>query len=150
VEIRRGGRLVYSGTGKRFIDTRLKNGVRYRYTLTGYDEAANGTTTAVTARPTAPLVAPPAGARVSGPPRLTWVAVEKATYYNVQVWRDGKKILSAWPKGTSIRLRAGWTYKGRRYRLERGTYRWYVWPGLGRRAEKDYGPLLGSSSFVVR
>jgi large repetitive protein len=150
VEIRRGGRLVYRGTGKRFIDTRLKNGVRYRYALTGYDEAANGTTTAVTARPTAPLFSPAAGATVSVLPRLAWVAAENATYYNVQLLRRGKKILSAWPKETSMTIRRSWMYNGRRYRLTPGRYRWYVWPGYGRRAEQKYGPLLGSSSFVVR
>jgi hypothetical protein len=149
VEIRRAGRLVYSGTGTRFTDTRLENGVGYRYTLTAYDEAANGATSAVTARPTAPLVSPRAGATVSAPPRLAWVAVENATYYNVQLWRRGK-ILSRWPKATSIRLPRAWVYGGRRYRLTPGRYRWYVWPGYGRRSEKKFGQLLGSSSFVVR
>jgi hypothetical protein len=149
VEIRRGGKLVYSGPATSFTDRGLKNGVLYRYALTGYDEAANGSTRAVSARPTAPLVSPPAGAAVSAPPRLAWTPVEKATYYNVQLWRRGR-ILSAWPKGTSLSLRRSWTYAGRRYRLTPGRYRWYVWPGYGRRADKNFGRLLGSSSFVVR
>jgi hypothetical protein len=149
VEIRRTGRAVYRGGGTRFTDRGLKNGTRYRYTLTGYDEAANSATSAIVARPTGPLVAPAADAVVSAPPRLAWVAVPKATYYNVQLWRRGR-ILSAWPRGTSLRLRRTWTYEGRRYRLTKGRYRWYVFPGYGRRAEKRFGKLLGSSSFVVR
>jgi hypothetical protein len=149
VEIRRGGKVVYRGTGRRFVDTRLENGLRYRYTVTASDEAANGATGAVTARPTAPLVSPSAGAVVSASPRLVWVAVEKATYYNVQLWRGGK-ILSRWPKATSMRVPRSWVYRGRRYRLTPGRYRWYVWPGYGRRAEKRFGRLLGASSFVVR
>jgi hypothetical protein len=149
VELRRSAVLVYSGSAKSFTDRRLKNGVRYRYLLTGYDEAGNTATSGVTTRPIAPLVSPPAGATVSVPPRLAWLPAERATYYNVQLWRGGR-ILSAWPKGTSLRLRRTWTYGGRRYRLEPGRYRWYVWPGYGRRGAKKFGPPLGSSSFVVR
>jgi large repetitive protein len=149
VEIRRSGKLVYGGTGKSFIETRLQNGVRYGYTLTAYDEAHNVATAEVTAKPMAPLFSPAAGAKVTTPPRLVWVAAEKATHYNVQVWRKGR-IFSAWPKGTSIRLKAAWTYNGRRYRLTPGRYRWYVWPGYGRPTSKKFGPLLGASSFVVK
>jgi hypothetical protein len=149
VEIRRGGVVVYRGTGRSFTDTRLENGVRYRYTLTGYDEARNAASSEVGATPTAPLLAPKAGATVSAPPRLVWKAAEKATYYNVQVWRRGK-IFSAWPTGTSLQLKRTWTYAGRRHRLSPGRYRWYVWPGYGRRAQNKFGRLLGWSTFVVR
>lgn len=149
VELRRSGVLVYRGSATSFTDKRLKNGVRYRYDLTGFDEAGNAAASAVAARPTAPLVSPAAGATVSAPPRLAWLSVEGATYYNVQLWR-GARILSTWPKGTSFQLRRSWTYGGRRYRLTRGRYQWYVWPGYGRRAEKRFGRLIGSSSFVVR
>jgi large repetitive protein len=148
VELRRSGRLVYRGSDSRYTDTGLENGVRYRYTLRGFDEAGNTASAAAVARPTSPLFAPAAGAKVSGPPRLAWAAVPKATYYNVQVWRRGR-ILSAWPKRPSFQLKRTWTNEGRRYRLAPGRYRWYVWPGYGRPAEKRFGRLLGKSSFVV-
>jgi large repetitive protein len=149
VQVRRGERLVYEGSAASFTDTDLENGTAYRYTLSAYDEARNKATATVTARPTAPLVSPPAGAKVSAPPLLVWTAVPKATYYNVQLWRRGR-VLSAWPARTSFRLRRTWTYKGRRHRLLPGRYRWYVWPGYGSRTARKFGPLLGSSSFVVR
>ena len=149
VEVLRAGATVYRGSDRAFTDTRLKNGVRYRYTVTGYDEAHNAAAKAVTVRPTAPLIAPAAGAAVKAPVRLAWAAVEQATYYNVQVWRQGK-ILSAWPKRPSMEVRRSWTYGGRRYRLAPGRYRWFVWPGYGPPASKKYGRLLGSSSFVVK
>ena len=149
VELRRSGVLVYGGSSTSFTDRGLKNGVRYRYELTAFDAAGNAATSGVAARPTGPLVSPPTGATVSAPPRLAWLRDERATYYNVQLWRRGR-ILSAWPKGTSLRLRRTWTYGGRRYRLERGRYKWYVWPGYGPRGQKKFGRLLGSSSFVVR
>ncbi|MDF2752206.1 MAG: Neogenin, partial [Gaiellaceae bacterium] len=146
---RRSGVMVYRGSGRSFRDRRLTNGVRYHYRLTGYDEARNSATREVAATPTAPLLSPQAGAVVSSPPRLVWKARRGATYYNVQVWR-GRRIFSAWPTRRSLQLPREWTYRGRRYRLTPGRYRWYVWPGLGRRAQKEFGPLLGSSSFVVR
>jgi large repetitive protein len=149
VEIHRAGTLVYRGHDEAFTDTGLKNGVRYRYTLTGYDEAHNAATSTTAATPTAPLVSPLAGAVVKAPPRLAWIRVAKSTYYNVQVWRNGR-IFSSWPKGTSIKLKRSWIYNGRRYRLTPGKYRWYVWPGYGARTAKKFGRLLGSSSFIVR
>ena len=148
VEIRRSGRVVYRGTSSSFTDRGLANGTRYAYALTAYDEASNSATAGAVARPTAPLISPVAGARVSSPPRLVWAAVSKATYYHVQVWR-GRRILSLWPRRTSVRLRRTWTYAGRRYRLTPGRYRWFVWPGYGKQTQKKFGPLIGSSSFVV-
>jgi hypothetical protein len=100
------------------------------------------------ATPTARL-SPRAGAIVTAPPKLTWRSDKKATYYNVQVWRRGR-IFSAWPTRNSIKLTRTWTYHGRRYRLSPGRYRWYVWPGYGRHAQKNFGRLIGSSTFVVR
>ena len=149
VEIRRGAKRIYSGTGSTFTDTGLTNGIAYRYTLTSYDEAANSATSAAAAKPSGPLVSPVSGAVVTAPPRLAWKPVEGATYYHVQLWRHGR-ILSAWPSRTSFQLRRSWIYNGRRYRLRPGLYRWYVWPGRGRPAQKNFGKLIGSSSFRVR
>jgi hypothetical protein len=149
VRVRRGDTVVYTGAGTTFTDNGLHNGDLYRYAVTAYDEAGNSATSTVTARPSGPLVAPAANAVVSSPPRLAWKPVPKATYYNVQLWRKGR-ILSLWPRGTSVRLPNRWKYNGRRYRLTDGRYRWYVFPGYGRRADKRFGKLLGSSSFVVR
>ena len=149
VEVKRGEAVVYTGGGTSFTDRGLKNGVVYRYAVSAYDEATNAATSSVAARPSGPLVSPAAGAVVSKPPRLAWAAVPKATYYNVQLSRKGR-ILSLWPRGTSLQLPRSWTYKGRRYRLTPGVYRWYVWPGYGKRAQSRFGKLLGSSSFTVR
>jgi hypothetical protein len=145
VEVRRAGRVVYRGTGRTFTDTGLRNGARYDYEITARDEAGNAASRRVVARPSAPLLSPAGGATVGAPPRLAWKPVPKATYYNVQLWRGGK-ILSVWPKGTAVQVKRSWVYRGRRYRLSPGRYRWYVWPYYGRRP----GRLLGSSAFTVR
>ncbi len=141
--------VVYRGTGDTYTDRRLKNGVRYRYAVTGYDEARNEATRSVVAVPQAPLYRPAAGARMSSPPLLAWKPAPSATYYNVQVWRRGKKIFSGWPSRTSLRLKRTWVYQGRAYRLTQALYHWYVWPGYGRPSARRFGPLLGSSSFVI-
>jgi hypothetical protein len=142
------GISVYRGTADSYTDRRLKNGVRYRYQVRAFDDAGNGADSSATAAPRAPLYLPAAGAKMSAPPLLAWAPAPRARYYNVQVWR-GRKIFSAWPTRTRLRLTRSWTYRGREYHLTPGRYRWYVWPGYGARAAKRYGRLLGASSFVV-
>jgi hypothetical protein len=95
------------------------------------------------------LLSPRGGARVTSPPLLTWRRVPRASYYNVQLYRGSVKVLSAWPTRTRLQLRARWTYLGRQRQLAPGTYRWFVWPRLGRGASGRYGRLLGQSTFTV-
>ncbi len=168
VVVRRPGRegarssLLYTGSGHRLVDREVTAGVKYRYTVTAADEAGNSTAkvlvvrseskakrkrSTAAARPT--LTQPAQGARVSAPPLLDWEAVPEATYYNVQLFRDGKKVLTAWPAATSLRLERSWRFGGQTQRLEPGRYRWYVWPGFGKRAASTYGKVLGSRTFVV-
>jgi hypothetical protein len=87
------------------------------------------------------------GERVTRAPVLRWTPVKHAQYYNVQLVR-GKKILSAWPATTHFQVPRSWVYHGHRYRLNRGAYRWYVWPGFGTRSANRYGGVLGGSSFA--
>jgi hypothetical protein len=143
--------VVYTGKGKALADHNVQNGVEYRYVLTSFDQTGNNSAgVAVTATPKrALLVSPRDAAKVKGPPTLTWVASSTARYYNVQVFRGNAKILSAWPVKTSLALRRAWKYRGRRYRLARGLYRWYVWPGVGPKAQGKYGPMLGTSTFQI-
>jgi hypothetical protein len=95
------------------------------------------------------LRTPGVNARVKAPPLLSWTGLPNASYYNVQLYRDGQKILTAWPKTASFRLEESWTYQGRKYTLTPGRYRWYVWPGFGSLSANRYGKLLGSRSFIV-
>jgi hypothetical protein len=160
---------LYNGKARTFTDRRLKIGVKYRYTITAYDEAGNAavkglavkpslsTTKPAATKPSATkpaltrpaLTKPTAGARVTLPPLLAWRPVAKATYYNVQLYRNGQKILSIWPRTTSFHLQRSWRFDGRPYELTPGSYTWYVWPGFGARSVNRYGKLLGTRSFVV-
>ena len=141
---------VYSGTGSGFNDTHLKNGAHYTYTITARDMAGNVTTQTVGATPNPRLLSPALNAQLSAPPMLSWTPAPGATYYNVQVFRaDPKKVLSMWPKLASLQLRRTWRFDGHRFRLKPGKYRWYVWPGFGKRKAGRYGHMIGSGTFVV-
>jgi hypothetical protein len=145
-----GGAACRSAAGSCVVKG-LRNGTSYRFVVTAWDRAGNGSKgVVVRATPKAQLLkAPLQGARVKGPPLLRWAHVRGASYYNVQLWKGKQKLLSLWPAGPSLRLKARWSYAGKAHRLLPGRYTWYVWPGLGSRRDARYGPLLGSRVFVV-
>jgi hypothetical protein len=144
--------VVYRGPGGTFGDRSLKNGRRYRYDVSLIDQAGNravGTTSTV---PTSSnLLVPPRGSRIPAVarPQLIWKPVRNASYYNVQIFRGRNKVLSTWPRQTMLRLKRRWRFGGKQYRLVPGKYCWYVWPGKGRRAKRDYGKRLGKSCFRI-
>jgi hypothetical protein len=141
--------VVYQGNSGSFEDTRVRDGKRYDYTLTARDQAGNMTVRRFFATPGQRLLAPSTNAHLTTPALLRWTAVRGASYYNVQLYRRAGKVLSAWPTHASLHLRGAWRFAGREYRLNPGRYRWYVWPGFGRRAGARYGRLIGVATFVV-
>jgi hypothetical protein len=154
---------VYQGLGSSFEDTGLENKVKYVYTLTGLDDAGNKAVESVSIIPGAKLYSPARGVSVKSPPLLAWRPYAGATYYNVQLYSgvgsafrqvaslrvSGRKVLSAWPTQPHYRLKKTWKWNGKKRSLAPGHYRWYVFPGLGKRSANSYGPLIGSSDFFV-
>jgi hypothetical protein len=142
-----GESVVYQGSATGLRDSGLTVGRTYEYRVTGFDIAANSAQHTIKLVATGALLSPAPGARVSrtSAPRLVWTPVKGARYYNVQLTRV-RRVLSAWPVRPSFQLRRTWTYRGRRYKLQPGVYRWYVWPRI---SAGRYGRLLGSSTFVV-
>jgi hypothetical protein len=132
-----------------YADRHVRNGVRYRYTLTATDASGGVTRKSLVVTPGPRLLAPIRDARVSDPPLLQWTRVRGATYYNVQLYRGSEKILSVWPSRATLRLEKAWSFDHRPRGLPPGRYRWYVWPGFGARAAHRYAPAIGSSTFVV-
>ena len=141
--------IVYQGGATAFKDTRVRNGVHYLYTVAALDAAGTTGLGTIVAKPGLRLIAPTGAASLSAPPLLRWTADRKADYYNVQLYRGNRKVLSAWPKRAGFQLASRWSYRGHRYRLRPGKYRWYVWPGFGRRSAVKYGAPIGSTTFVV-
>jgi hypothetical protein len=171
-----GTTVVFRGPGVKFVDGRVNNGVRYAYEVRVRDAAGNAASDSVSAVPTGAsagggvggggagpgsptggrrgrrLLAPSNGAvvRPGQPPLLRWTPVRGADYYNVQLFRKGRKILTVWPTRARYQLKRRWTYRGDLRRLAPGRYRWLVWPGFGRRSRADYGRRIGPSTFRVR
>jgi hypothetical protein len=145
------GKVLYEGGGRRFSDRSVENGVRYRYSLTAIDPAGNSVGRTVSGIPRPALYAPARGEHVNAQASVlfAWLPAERASYYNLQLWHEGRIVAAAWPGSPSYRLRSRWRFRGRTYRLEPGLYTWYVWPGLGKRRLGHYGRMLGKSTFVV-
>jgi hypothetical protein len=151
-------KVLRSANGSRLLDTRadaslhdrgLRNGRRYGYRIEAVDQAGNVATRAVSVVPGPRLLTPANGVTLDGPPLLRWTPVQHAAYYNVQLFRRGRKVLSAWPARPRLRLEGAWQYGGRRYTLRPAKYTWLVWPGRGARSRNDYGPLIGRGTFTV-
>jgi hypothetical protein len=143
--------VVFSGPGRKFLDDDVANGRRYVYEVNVVDAAGNVRDRTVGAVPGPHLVSPSRlqAFRPGSPPLLRWTPVRRARYYNVQLFRNGRKVLSAWPTDANYRLKKRWTYLGQRRRLSPGRYRWLVWPGFGPRSKSDYGKRLGPKLFRV-
>jgi hypothetical protein len=127
-------------------DGPLTPGTTYTWTATLRDTAGNATAASTTA-----TIAPPAraSATAAGPPVLRWRARSGAKYYNIQLFRGTRKILTAWPTATHYVLPTRWRFGGRTQRLSPGRYRWYVWPGYGPRTRHRYGRLLAHGRVAV-
>ena len=142
---------VYDGPGRKYVDRRFENGSYFLYRVRSYDGEGNASgTTAAAVSAAALLQAPRDGGVVRGRAKLLWAAVPRATYYNVQLYRGAQKLLSAWPVKSRLALAQRWAYAGHGFRLGKGVYRWYVWPGFGARSRGQYGHLLGTATFSVR
>jgi hypothetical protein len=141
--------VVFSGQGsaKTYVDRKLHPGRTYVYRLTATDAAANQATKTLNYLARGPLLYPAPGERVTKPPLLVWTEVRGATYYNVILVR-GRRVFSAWPVQSRLKLPPAWTYHGRRYKLRPGTYSWFVWPGYGTLSAGRFGKLLGGSTFT--
>ena len=149
--------VIFRGLGTTFVDRRVKGGVRYAYQVRVADAAGNANADTVSAVPAKSsggrrLLSPPPRSVVTAgqPPLLQWTPVRGARYYNVQLFREGRKILSVWPTRARYQLKRRWTYGGKPRRLAPAKYRWLVWPGFGPRSKADYGRRMGPSTFEVR
>jgi hypothetical protein len=143
-------KLIYQGSKRKLTDRRLRNGRRYRYIVTLIDQAGNRNAARASAVPTkSRLLVPANGAHVRKPPMLIWKPARRARYYNAQLFFRGHKVMTRWPRVARLQLHRRWRFDGRRHRLVRGHYCWYVWPGRGSPSERRYGRLLGKSCFTV-
>ncbi|MDX6629649.1 MAG: hypothetical protein QOH00_1895 [Gaiellales bacterium] len=79
----------------------------------------------------------------SSTPHLTWKAMKGTTYYNLQLFRNGKRMLVGWPGKASYRIPSG--------KLEPGTYVWFVWPAVQHKGSAPtFGKLIGRATFTYK
>jgi hypothetical protein len=137
------GRVIYRGRGASVV-LALRAGQRAHVALFAFDHSGNVSPPArlpVTLASLIPL-RPLTGSVLRAGPRLRWKPRHGIAYYNVQLFRNGRRVLVAWPSRASYR-------PGRT--LEAGTYVWYVWPAVRHRgASPSFGALIGRATFIVR
>jgi hypothetical protein len=123
---------VYAGGGTSYSEGKFVNGLEHRYNFVSY----------------ALLLAPSDGATVRRTHTLflRWRAAGRARFYNVQLWRGKRKVLSAWPHRPAFRLSRSWKFDNRDYHVRPGLYAWFVWPAFGRNGA--FGKLVGSATFA--
>jgi hypothetical protein len=80
---------------------------------------------------------------------ITWKAVAGATYYNVVLWRDGKRVLDLWPSSPRALLTPKGSGQRSHNRLGPGRYLWFVYPGFGPKSTRQYGTLVRSGLVIV-
>jgi hypothetical protein len=131
------------------VDSTPSNEVRYVYGIRSVDKAGNVSAMSTAGARPSKILSPQFDAIVGSPPLIDWVASLHASYYNLQLWRNGKKILSVWPVRSAFRVRSSWSFNGRHFSLSSDAYRVFVWPGFGPKSAANYGSLLGWSQFSV-
>ncbi|HET6173702.1 MAG TPA: hypothetical protein VFD90_13895 [Gaiellales bacterium] len=138
------GSVVYSGLGTSAAFT-LRPGKSGYVALYAYDRSGNVSRPARHTVSLAGLIPlrPLTGSRVTAPPLLSWTAKSGTAYYNVQIFRNGKRIVVGWPSAASYRMPAKL--------LESGIYTWFVWPAIRHgSAPPTFGDLIGRATFVYQ
>lgn len=79
---------------------------------------------------------------------ITWRPVAGATYYDLVVWQDGRRVLDLWPTAAAVSVPQNANDQGGEG-LGAGHYLWFAYPGFGAQSSRHYGALAGSGAFVV-
>jgi hypothetical protein len=80
---------------------------------------------------------------------FVWPPASRAAFYRVEFFTRGRKVFEASPTKPRLTLPLRWTYRGRRFRLARGTYQWRVRPAFGRSPTR-LGTQIIRSTWIVR
>jgi hypothetical protein len=138
------GSVVYNGLRTSAV-FKLHPGKSAYVALYAYDHTGNVSAPARRTVSLASLIPlrPLTGTLVSTPPRMTWQAESGVAYYNIQVFRNGRRVLVGWPSQASYQLPE--------YLLQPGVYTWFVWPAFKHAgAAPTFGDLIGRATFVFQ
>jgi hypothetical protein len=133
------GTRVYNGLADS-IGLMMQPGQTAYVALFAYDQSDNVSPAARRVITLAPLIPlrPLSGAVLTGSPLLSWKAKPGTSYYNVQIYRNGHRVLVGWPSHASYRVPAG--------KLVPGNYTWFVWPAI----KGGFGERIGRATFVLK
>jgi hypothetical protein len=93
----------------------------------------------------------PRRAAAAVPARIfVWPPVPHARFYDIQFFRNGRRILRAAPTAPRFRLRLKWSFRGRSLELKPGTYVWVVRPVTGSGRDLRVGKPITHASWVLR
>ncbi|HEY2372301.1 MAG TPA: hypothetical protein VGH82_07105 [Gaiellaceae bacterium] len=79
---------------------------------------------------------------------IAWRSVAGATYYDLVVWQDGRRVLDLWPTAAAVSVPLNANDQGGDG-FGAGHYLWFAYPGFGAKSSRQYGALAGSGVFVV-
>jgi hypothetical protein len=138
------GSTIYHGLGSSAVLKLAAGGTGY-VALFAYDHSGNVSKPAQKVVSLAPLIPlrPFTGSTVTTAPRLTWTSQKATAYYNVQLFRNGTRVLTGWPSQAAFTIPAG--------KLKPGTYVWFVWPAIRHATgAPTFGTLIGRATFVYK
>lgn len=78
---------------------------------------------------------------------LRWPPVAGADFYDVVLWRDGKRVLDVWPRTNRLVVPAGGALEART--LAPGRYLWFVYAGFDGKTAPRFGALLAHGELDV-
>jgi hypothetical protein len=89
--------------------------------------------------------------RAVSPRVLIWPVVSGATFYRVELFRQGLEVFEALSSKARLEVPTHWVYRGRTYQSLAGkTYIWKVFPAFGPRSRLRYGdPIVRGTTWVA-
>ncbi len=78
-----------------------------------------------------------------------WARVPEASYYRIRFFRGGREVFEALRTRAGIVLPANWRFRGRKFALSPGRYRWVVQAGFGVPSSKRYGKTVVAATWTA-
>jgi hypothetical protein len=98
-----------------------------------------------------PSQSAPRPGQIQTPRVFIWAPVHGAAFYEFELFRRQVKIFEARSTDTRVALPTHWLYRGRRFFLVPGHYRWVVRPAVGSRRRGELGsPVVLAKLAVAR